>query len=212
MIDARRVQTEPCVALNLEDDGLMMEVKAKLVEGAKHWTPEEAGQWFRQQWEEARQVLLISTVAQFVGGDRNLEMVRHGEVSWQLTEREGQMLAPSPPPPAAIVPTEAVPAAVPPQAEPAAIAAAQPAVEPETAPEPTSAAPAAPAEDETPADPQEAILALLIEAEKKGMTINALKAETGLNDYQTRTTIKKLKEAGRIKEKVKGRTATFTAR
>jgi hypothetical protein len=66
--------------------------------------------------------------------------------------------------------------------------------------------------NDSPADPQEVILQLLIDAGKKGLTTTELKADTGLNDYQTRVALRKLKEGKRINEKVRGRTATYTAR
>lgn len=204
MIEPRQFQTEPCVALHMEDDGLTMNVNARLTEGARLWTAEEAGEWFKKQWEDARLTLHVSTVARFTAGGNGHQMVRHGQVAWTVTETEPtaapRIEAPAPAPkPAPAIAQEAP--------------AAEMSEEPDApAPEPVAAAPAAQSDDEKPADPPEVILQLLIDAGKPGMTISELKAKTGLNDYQTRRALKTLKEGKRVNEKVRGRTANYTYR
>jgi hypothetical protein len=200
MIEPRQFQTEPCVALHMEDDGLTMNVNARLTEGARLWTAEEAGEWFKKQWEDARLTLHVSTVARFTAGGNGHQMVRHGQVAWTVTETEPtaapRIEAPAAPKPAPAIAQEAPVVEV--------------AEEPDApAPEPVAAAPAAKG-DEKPADPTEVILQLLIDGGKK--TISELKAETGLNDYQTRRALKVLKEGKRVNEKIRGRTATYTSR
>lgn len=204
MIEPRQFQTEPCVALHMEDDGLTMKVNARLTEGARLWTGEEAGAWFRQQWEDARLTLHVSTVARFTAGGNGHQMVRHGLVAWSVTEDEPTAAPRDEAPVAASAPAPAL-------AQEAA-AAEVPKKKAASAPEPVAAAPAPEGDGGSPAEPQEVILQLLIDSGKTGMTINALKTETGLNDYQTRRALKSLKEGKRVNEKIRGRTATYTSR
>jgi hypothetical protein len=88
MIEPKQYQPEPCVALHIEDDGLTMDVSAKLRQGARLWTPEEAGQWFKEQWEDARNTLHTSTVVRLMNDGSGRQMVRHGQVAWAVTEAE----------------------------------------------------------------------------------------------------------------------------
>lgn len=212
MIEPRMIQTEPCVALHIDEEGLTLDVTAKLAEGAFLWTPEQAGAWFKKQWEEARLTLHVSTVARLMGNGGMRQMVRHGEVAWTVTDTdEAQPAAVSAP---VTAPVEGVRTPALPQE---AVAATPPDVVSQQVPKVEATAtmetPEAPAQtEEDPSDPQEVILALLIDAGKKGLTTSKLKSETGLNDYQTRQAIKKLKEGRRINEKINGRTATYTSR
>lgn len=204
MIETRQALGEPCAVFQMDEEGLTLDVSARLEEGALLMTPEEAGDWFKKQWADARLTLHVSTVSRLIMGNNGRQMVRSGDVAWKVAEQ-----------------SVGVPAAV--EAETPAltqetVATAPTEVSSQQAPEGAVAKvevpvmPAKRTENEEAADPQAVILGLLIAAGKKGMTINALKSETGLNDYQTRRAIRGLKEDKRINERTKGRTATFTSR
>jgi hypothetical protein len=216
MLEPKMLQSEPCVALQIDEEGLTLDVTAKLTEGAFLWTPEQAGEWFQKQWEEARLTLHVSTVARLMNNGGMRQMVRHGEVAWTVAEVPAEQQ----PQPAVASAPEAAPVeeahtpALPQEAAvvaPAEVVSQQAPEAPATTTKRASRTRAA-SEGEGVDDPQEVILTLLIEAGKKGMTTSQLKADTGLNDYQTRKALKDLKEGKRINEKIKGKTATYTSR